>query len=34
MGYSGAANPTVTGRLQEFYAKRDRGRAGRHPTEL
>lgn len=34
MGYSGAANPTVRARLENFYAKRDPGRAGRHPTDL
>jgi len=33
-GYSGAANPTVTGRLKKFYAKSDRGRAGKHATSL
>jgi len=33
-GYTGAANPTVTGRLRRFYAKTDKGRAGRHATAL
>lgn len=33
-GYSGAANPTVTGRLKNFYTKHDKGRAGRHHTTL
>lgn len=34
IGYSGAANPTVTGRLKKFYAKRDAGRAGKHATPV
>ena len=33
-GYSGVANPTVKGLLEQFYAKRDRGRAGKRATEL
>ncbi len=33
-GYTGAANPTVTGRLKKFYTKADKGRAGRHATKL
>jgi enoyl-CoA hydratase/carnithine racemase len=32
--YSCCANPTVKGRLQDFYLKRDRGRAGTKATEL
>ncbi len=32
-GYSGASNPTVKGRLQTFYDKTDKGRAGKHATE-
>lgn len=34
MGYTGAANPTITGRLGKFYAKQDKGRAGKHRTAL
>lgn len=34
LGYSGAANPTITGRLEKFYDKTDKGRAGRHTTAL
>ncbi len=33
-GYSGVANPTVRGLLEQFYAKRDRGRAGKRATEI
>jgi enoyl-CoA hydratase/carnithine racemase len=33
-GYSGTANPAIPGLLSEFYDKTDRGRAGRHETEL
>ena len=33
-GYSCAANPDVSGRLQNFYDKTDRGRAGENETEL
>ncbi len=33
-GYSGTANPAVGARLQEFYEKSDRGRAGTNETEL
>lgn len=34
IGYSGAANPTITGRLKKFYGKTDRGRSGKHATAL
>ncbi len=33
-GYSGAANPTVTRLLGDFYDKTDKGRAGKNETEL
>jgi enoyl-CoA hydratase/carnithine racemase len=33
-GYSGAGNPTVKSRLEEFYRKTDAGRAGTHATDL
>lgn len=33
-GYSGASNPTVVNRLKKFYAKTDKGRAGKHRTRL
>ena len=33
-GYSGTSNPAIPGLLSEFYDKTDRGRAGRHETEL
>ncbi len=32
-GYTGAANPTVMGLLQNFYDKTDKGRAGTHKTD-
>lgn len=33
-GYSGAGNPAVKERLQQFYDRTDKGRAGKTPTEL
>lgn len=33
-GYSGTANPTITGRLRKFYTKTDKGRAGKRGTNL
>jgi enoyl-CoA hydratase/carnithine racemase len=30
LGYTGMANPTINGRLQQFYDKTDAGRAGKH----
>jgi enoyl-CoA hydratase/carnithine racemase len=33
-GYSGAGNPTVKARLEEFYQKSDAGRAGSHATSV
>jgi len=33
-GYSGTANPAIPGLLRDFYDKTDRGRAGKHETDL
>lgn len=33
-GYSCVANPSIPGRLKQFYEKTDGGRAGTHATEL
>lgn len=34
LGYALMGNETITARLQEFYDKTDRGRAGKHATSL
>ena len=33
-GYSGVANPRIPGLLKAFYEKTDKGRVGKHKTDL